>query len=338
MLGAGHDKPPPAPRGLDITRESLEARLTDNPTALPWPRLGRRAEAALAISLACVLSTAQDTAIKWISGAYPFHEMQTIRCGASLILVGAFTAATGGMGSLAMPQWPLVIARGLLLALASALFYLTAAAMPYPEAVALYFTMPLLVAALSGPLLGQRVPPIRWAAVAAGLVGVLVILRPGAAAFEPAAFLGLGCALLYALGNLMTRPLSGALAPAPLAFWQNAMYLAVALALSAVFGAGERHVASHLSLDYLTRGWLWPTLPDFLLIGGLGVSTAILFGLFTLGYRRAEASFVAPFEYSAMVWAVLFSFAVWGQWPDLFAAVGIGLIVGAGLVLAARDR
>lgn len=264
--------------------------------------------------------------------------MQTIRCGAALILVGAFTLATGGARSLLMPQWPLVIARGLLLACASALFYLTAAAMPYPEAVALYFTMPLLVAALSGPVFGQRVPPVRWAAVAVGLGGVLIILRPGAAAFEPAAFLGLGCASLYALGNLMTRPLSHALAPAPLAFWQNAMYLAVALALSAVFGHGDRHVASHVSLDYLTRGWLWPTLPDFTLIAGLGVSTAILFALFTIGYRRAEASFVAPFEYSAIIWAVLFSFTVWGQWPDMFAAMGIALIVGSGLILAIRDR
>ena len=312
--------------------------MSDDPAAIPVPRFTRHAEAALAISAACVLSTAQDTAIKWLSGAYPFPEMQTIRCGVALTLVGAFAVGAGGVRSLLMRQWPLVVARGLLLALASALFYLTAAAMPYPEAVALYFTMPLLVAALSAPILRERVPPLRWGAVATGLVGVLFILRPGAAAFEPAAFLGLGCALLYALGNLMTRPLSRKLAPAPLAFWQNAMYLAVALALSALFGGGERHVASHVSLDYLTRGWLWPTLDDFALIGALGVSTAALFGLFTLGYRRAEASFVAPFEYSAIVWAVLFSFAVWGQWPDVFAALGIGLIVGAGLVLAFRDR
>ena len=297
-----------------------------------------RPRAVLVICTACLITTTQDSVIKWISGAYPFHEMQTIRCGAALVCVAIYALREGGVGSLAGAHLPMALLRGLLLAMASALFYLTAAAMPYPEAVALYFTMPLWVAVLARPLLGEPVSPARLMTAGAGFVGVALILRPGSALFEPAALLGLGAALCYALGNLLTRPLSRSIGAAPLAFWQNVMYLAVALALSGLFGTGAHHVTGHLSLDYLTRGWLWPTPGDFWLIVALGVSTGLLMVLFTLAYRLAASSFVAPFEYSAMFWAVLLSYAIWGQGPDPMAYAGIALIVGSGLLLAARER
>ena len=292
----------------------------------------------LAIGAACLVTSAQDSTLKWLSGSYPFPEMQTIRCGTALACVGAYAVAVGGAGSLATPRFGLVLLRGLLLAMASALFYVAVAAMPYPEAVALYFTMPLLVALLAGPLLGERVPLYRWGAVLAGFVGVAIILRPGSALFEPAALVALASALCYALGNVLTRPLSATVPAAPLAFWQNVMYVALALLLSAVFGSGSLHMTSHVSLDYLTRGWLWPTGPDLALIMLLGISTGLLMVLFTLAYRLADASFVAPFEYSMIVWAILFSFLIWREWPAATALAGMALIVASGLYLAARDR
>jgi drug/metabolite transporter (DMT)-like permease len=298
----------------------------------------RRANAVLAICTAGFITTAQDTTIKWLSGSYPFHEMQTIRCGAALACVAMFAIHQCGVRSLIMPQLPLVLLRGLLLAVASMLFYLAAAAMPYPEAVAMYFTMPLLVAILAGPLLGERVPLYRWLAVGVGFAGVVIILRPGSALFEPAAAIALLAALCYAFGNILTRPLSTSVQAAPLAFWQNAMYLAVALVLSAVFATGSLHTTGHISLEYLTRGWLWPTTFDFVLIAGLGVSTGVLIVLYTAAYRLADSSFIAPFEYWAMFWAVLFSFAIWHQWPEFATLAGIALIVGSGLFLAARER
>ena len=301
-------------------------------------RPDRRAAALLSIGAACLVTAGQDTTLKWLSGSYPFPEMQTIRCGTALACVAAYALWVGGPGSLATPRLGLVLLRGGLLALASALFYVAAAAMPYPEVVALYFTMPLLVAILAGPVLGEHVPLYRWGAVSAGFVGVAIILRPGSALFEPAALVALAAALCYALGNVLTRPLSSTLQAAPLAFWQNVMYLAVALVLSAVFGSGGLHMTGHVSLDYLTRGWLWPTGGDLALIMALGTTTGLLMVLFTLAYRLADASFVAPFEYSMIVWAILFSFLVWNDWPTASALAGIGLIVGSGLFLAVRDR
>ena len=297
----------------------------------------RKAEAVATMLAACIITALQDSTIKWMSGSYPFHEMQTIRCGVALLCVFGFVVWQGGLTALKAPRMPLVIFRGLLLGIASVLFYLCAAAMPYPEAVALYFTMPLLVAGLASPLMGERVPLYRWIAVGIGFCGVLVILRPGSALFEPAAFFALAAAAFYAVGNLLTRPLSGRVGLGALAFWQNFMYVAVAVVLSLAFGDGTHRMTGHVSLDYLTRGWIMPTLPDLALIVVLGISTGSLMVLYTLAYRLAESSFVAPFEYSAMLWAVLVSFLIWHQWPEPWALLGIALISAGGLFLFATD-
>ena len=301
-------------------------------------RPNHRTPAAHAIGAACFVSTLHDTVMKVMAGAYPFHQIQSIRCGVALVCVAAYAGYTGQAGNIRTPHWPLAVTRGALLGLASTLFYLAAVAMPLPEAVALYFTMSLWVAVLAGPFLGERLSVARWLAVLVGFTGVATILRPGTALFEPAALLALAAALLYAIGNALTRPLATHLAAAPIAFWQNAAYVAIALALAAAFGTGSLHTDSHVSLDYLTRGWTAPSTPDLALMLGLGLATGLLMLLFTTAYRLAETSFVAPFEYSAMVWAVLFSFLVWHQLPDATALLGIGLIAGSGLFLIAAER
>jgi drug/metabolite transporter (DMT)-like permease len=298
----------------------------------------QRSKALVAICAACFITSLQDVTIKWMSGSYPFSEMQTIRCGVALLFVGAAVGNQDGWRSLFLSDLRLVLLRGFLLSVASMLFYLAAAAMPYPEAVAMYFTMPLLVVPLAALFLKERVPLFRWLAVAAGFAGVLCILRPATALFEPIALLALLSALFYACGNILTRPLSSSSKAIPLAFWQTVMYVAVALVLSLIFGNGALRITSHVSLDYLTRGWLWPTPFDFMLIAGLGLMTGVLMILFTHAYRLADSSFVAPFEFSAMVWAILFSFVIWHQLPEMTAVAGIALIMGSGIFLAVKDR
>jgi S-adenosylmethionine uptake transporter len=151
--------------------------------------------------------------------------------------------------------------------------------------------------------------------------------------------LGILCALLYAIGHLMTRRLGPGISTSVLAVHQNAMYLATAGAIALVFGWGGLEVGGqHPSLVYISRPWVWPTLGDALFIMLIGVSTGLLMVLFTLAYRLADSSFVAPFEYSAMFWAVLASYLILGEMPDATAFAGIGLIVGAGLFMLLMDR
>ena len=299
--------------------------------------LDRRLTAALAIGSAACITSIQDVLIKWISGEYPFHQMQTIRCIAAMPIILVFLLWDDDMRALLTPRWALVSLRSLTYATASVLFYLAAAAMPFPEAVALYFTMPVLVALLAGPVLGEKVRWHIWGAALIGFAGVVVMVKPGSAVFNWSSLVGIGSATLSAFGHMMTRPLGRTIRAAPLAVHQNLGYIAIAGILAAVFGSGDLHVTGQPSIDYLTRGWVMPALDDLLFIMFLGSSTGLLMVLITLAYRLADSSFVAPFEYTAMFWAVLFSFIVFGDWPTLEAFIGIGLIAGSGLFMLAID-
>lgn len=294
--------------------------------------------AALTILSAWAINSFQDVLIKSLGGAYPFHEMQAIRCLVAVPVLIATLLWREPLCALWRHGAGSGLRRGLIYAVASLCFYLTIIAMPFAEAVAIYFTMPLIIAVLAGPMLGEAVPAYRWVAAGVGFSGVLVMLRPGMDVFEPAAAIGILSALLFAIGHLTTRRLGTTRSAAVLAVHQNAMYILTAGALASVLGWGSLELGGHPSLSYLTRAWVMPTPLDALLMLGIGLSTGLLFLLFTLAYRLADSSFVAPFEYSAMLWAVLLGWLVLGEVPDLLALCGIGLILAAGLFMLLMDR
>ena len=219
----------------------------------------------------------------------------------------AFILWRSGNGwSLATPLWPRVLLRGLILAVAYLSFVLAIAAMPIANAVAIYFTMPFFVAGLAGPLLGERVRLHRWMAIIAGFVGVLIMVRPGAGVFEPAALLALLSAFGYATGQMLGRPLSQKVTPIVIATWQNFVYAAMAIGIGVLFNTVDFGTFTHPSLVFLSRPWVWPGPFDATLLLGHGVLAACAMILFINAYRLAETNFVAPFEYSAMIWAVIY--------------------------------
>jgi S-adenosylmethionine uptake transporter len=115
------------------------------------------------------------------------------------------------------------------------------------------------------------------------------------------------------------------------------MYVSVALVLAAVFGHGAFAGSAHKSLIFLTRAWIWPSGFDFAIMVALGVVGAALMPLFVMSYRGADASFVAPFEYTAMFWAVLWGVIGFGDVPDLQMASGAAVVVAAGLFMLKMD-
>ena len=236
------------------------------------------------------------------------------------------------------PLWPRILLRALILCSAYLAFILSIAAMPMANTIAIYFTMPFFVAGLAGPFFGERVPLYRWIAITAGFAGVIVMVRPGVQVFEPASLLALYSAFGYAVGQMMGRKLAQQVAPLVIANWQNAIYLhlfgAVGLIAQATGFAGE----GHKSLAFLTRPWVWPTLPDFLMLSFLGVLAAFTIVSFVSAYKFAESSFVAPFEYSAMTWAILFGLLFFNDFPDVLTWTGMAIVVGAGLFMLAMDR
>ena len=167
-----------------------------------------KARAAVLVLVAIGLASTQDAIIKAMSGTYPVYETMLIRGLTSLPILGVWLAYTHGLQTLFTPLWLRILIRALILCTAYLAFILAIAAMPIANMVAIYFTMPFFVAGLAGPFLGERVPYYRWIAIVAGFAGVIVMVRPGVQAFEPAALLALYSAFGYAIGQMMGRDLA----------------------------------------------------------------------------------------------------------------------------------
>ena len=296
------------------------------------------------LAISCILAgvglaSTQDAIVKSISGGYPVYEALMLRCIGSIPILGIFVWREKALGELlAPPALGLIFVRGLILVLAYLCFVLAIAAIPIANAVAIYFTMPFFVAGLAGPLLGERVRLHRWLAIIAGFIGVLIMVRPGAGVFEPASIFALLSALGYAVGQMIGRPLSQQVSPVVIAVWQNLIYFAIGLALALAFNLAFAPDFEHPSLVFLTRALVMPTLPDLLLMLFSGVLAAFGMMLFVNAYKYGEANFVAPFEYSSMIWAVFFGIALFNDFPDPLTWTGAAIVIAAGLLMVWRDR
>ncbi len=306
---------------------------------MPEPSFAdNRARAATFALVAIGLASTQDAIVKGMSGTYPVYETMLIRGLTSLPILGVWLAHTHGLQALITPLWRWVILRALILCSAYLAFILSIAAMPIANMIAIYFTMPFFVAGLAGPFLGERVPLYRWIAISAGFVGVIVMVRPGVQAFEPASLLALYSAFGYAVGQMMGRNLAQRVAPLVIANWQNATYFIFAAVIGVIVQATGFAGESHKSLAFLTRPFVWPTLQDFLLLSAVGALAAFAMMSFISAYRLAESNFVAPFEYSGMAWAVMFGLLFFNDFPDLWTWIGMAIVAGAGLFMLAMDR
>jgi drug/metabolite transporter (DMT)-like permease len=289
--------------------------------------------AVLILFFGIAMTSLQDTFMKYLSGDYPFHELQVIRSAMAVILVAMAGAATGGFAGFDWRSMRPVLARGFILGAGSAFYYVSLAAMTLADATAIYFALPLIVAALSGLMISEKVRAWRWMAALIGFVGVLITIRPGSSLFEPAAILTLIATCLYAIGNLFTRRIGPAVPPLIIALFGGISFMAVALVLALIFGTGRFHSEAHPSLAFLTRAWVMPSLRDWVLLTGFGIATATGFFSYAEAYRKAPASFIAPFEYSAMIWAILFGWWIFGDVPVKTTIAGSAIIIGSGLFL-----
>lgn len=305
------------------------------PAAPQRPR-DDRLKAVLLICSAVACASTQDAIVKHLSGGYPLHQVLAIRSLVAIPILGALVLWSGC--SLATPRLGLVLLRAAILCSAYHAFALSTAAIPIADTVAIYFTMPFFAAAFSGVLLGETVGLHRWLAIAAGFAGVLVMIRPGAGVLEPAALLALYAAAGYGLGEMMGRPIGQSVEPAVSAFHQNLVYLGVSLTLAAIYGSGADAGTGHRSLLFLTRPWVWPPGADLVILLATGVLGGLALTAFTAAYKHAEVSFVAPFEYTSMAWAVLWGYVLFADLPGPHTLLGGGIVILAGLVMIALDN
>lgn len=291
----------------------------------------------LALGGSAVMSL-NDLSVKALSGSYPLHEVILVRAGVGLSVLFALIWWTGGGLRLLLTGKPRLHAARVAFVLVSNVTYFTAlAALPLAEAVAIGFVAPLLVTALSVPFLGEKVGPHRWAAVAAGLIGTFVMLRPGAGAIQPAALLALLSALTYAMTHIMTRRMNGTESALTMSLYTQFGFVAVSVLMGLSVGDGHLAGSGNASVDFLLRAWIWPPVADWpwFLLTGLSVAAGGL--MITQAYKLCEAALVAPFEYAAMPLAILWGVVAFAQWPDMTAWFGIALICGAGLYTLWRE-
>lgn len=217
--------------------------------------------------------------------------------------------------------WPKLprhqLARGVFQMSATLLFFGALARMPIADALALLFAYPLLVTALSPLLLGEHVRGVQWLAIAIGLVGVLFILRPGVGAFQWAGVFALAASVCFALYVVATRKVAGTSPPL------------VTLVYSAIVGA----VVLSLAAPWF---WIPPAPSDWALMILIGFLAACGHFLIVKAFELAPASRIAPFGYVEIVAATALGYFVFGDFPDAWAFVGIGIIVAAGALVSYR--
>ena len=275
--------------------------------------------------------TAQDTILKSVSDIYPLTEALALRSFVSVPMLAVMVWWTIGFASLTKHAGFLMV-RSVVLLVAYSCYYLAFPALPLADAVSLYFTVPLFVVVLAGPYLGEHSNWKVWGAVALGLIGVVVMLRPGSGLFEPAALLSLFAAAAYAFGQLMARKKGAAISAPVYALWQNALFLIMALIVPLIFQQMGIVDAPHPSLKFLVRPWVWPTLLDALLMFSCGAIAAVGTVLLVNGYRMAPANTAAAFEYTGLIWIALFAFVFFHEIPQPSTILGVALIVAAGLL------
>lgn len=270
--------------------------------------------------LAVALFALMDAGLKLLAPHYPALQVAALRGLASLPLVLAWVATTSTLASLLRVRWGLHLLRGLLGIGMMVGFVYGLRTLPLSGAYAIAFVAPLLVTAMAGPLLGEQVGRRRWTAIAIGLVGVLVVLRPSGDGLASAGGLAiLAAAACYAVGAITVRMLARTDS-------SQAMVLWFLVLLSA--GAGVL-AAPHWVPLQASHGWV---------IAGVGLSGSLAQVALTEAFRRGEASLIAPLEYTALVWAISLDLALWGVLPDRVTWLGAAIIIASGLYLLVREK
>lgn len=276
---------------------------------------------AVLLMLAAVLMFAlMDAGLKLLSAHYPPLQVAALRGLSSLPLVTVWVLATVPARSLLRVHWPLHLLRGALGVAMMAGFVYGLRTMPLSTAYAITFVAPLLVTAMAGPLLKEKVGAARWTAIGIGLAGVLVILRPtGEGMLTGGGLVILVAAICYALGAITVRMLAQRDSTQAMVFW-----FVVLLSLGA----------------WLLALPTWKPLqpPHLWIIAGVGVSGSLAQVALTEAFRRGEASLIAPLEYTALLWGVLLDVALWSVLPDGVTWIGAGIIVASGLYLLRREK
>lgn len=266
-----------------------------------------------------VLFPALNTVMKHLAPIYGVPEVIFMRSAGHMIFMLALLMPGHGFAVFKTRRLDLQLGRSALQGISTA-FYTTALLLiPLTTATSIAFTGPLLVVALSGPMLGEKVGPRRWAAVLVGFIGALVIIRPGGAVMHWADFLVIASAASYAAYQLLTRRI--------------ALYDS-----SRTTGVYTIVVTLVVSAAVVPFFWTTPvSLIDWLLFASMGVAGGLGHFFMVKAYQYGQASIVGPFDYGQLIGATILGSIVFSEFPDLWTWIGAALLISSGLYIARRE-
>lgn len=273
----------------------------------------------LLMMLGIVLITANDAATKHLVQTYPVGQVIGLRQAATLLVLLPYVMLFSHWSQLRMVDVRGQLARGLLFIVGSALIVWSLAELPLATAISILFLSPVFMVLLSVPMLKEHIGHHRWVAVIGGFAGVLIILRPGGMAFQWALLIPLAAAAVNALRDVLTRRMSRSESSMSILFWSNIILMAGGFA---TLPLGWKPVDSGAAMWIVAAGVFNGT-AHFCMIEAL---------------RSGEASLLAPIRYTALLWAALFGFLIWGEVPDVWLWAGAAVVVASSLYMIRHER
>lgn len=264
------------------------------------------------------LFAVNDTLGKWLVATYSVGQVLLIRSAAALIVLAPFILREGARPFREAPKPGLQITRVLFSTLEVVGFYWAVAYLPLVDVMTFYLAAPIYVTAISALFLREPVGWRRWSAVIVGFIGVIIALRPTTASWSVPALIALAGSVCFSFLLLVTRHLRGT--------------------SDTVLVTGQTVTALIFGIALAPLHWVTPTLTDTALLALLGVVAMIAHVCVNRSLKLAPASVVVPYQYSMIVWGIVFGFIVFGDVPEIAMLVGAAIIICAGIYIFIREQ
>ena len=267
------------------------------------------------------LFTVNDAISKWLTTVYPVSEFIFVRGFFAVLSVLLVVACTQSIGQLRLVNWRGQISRSAAQAIGTLLLVSTLGFLPLSTVTALLFASPIMMAALSGPMLGEHVSWQRWCAILLGFAGVLIMVQPGAESFQPLMIVPLLGALALSIRDILSRSLARTETAVSILFMSVLGQMLVGL------------IAIPIEAGPVKGGWTAINPIHFAILAASGCVSGCGQFLVVQAFRHAEASLLAPFKYSTLLWAVLIGFVFWAEIPSIAILGGAVLVMLSGLYM-----
>ena len=293
-----------------------------------------------AIVLGTICFSVNDISVKLFSSEIPLNQLMFFRAIFAIsILLFVILPFYGGFKYLNTSNPVFHIFRGLAVVGANTFFFISIAELSLAEATAIFFIAPILITIFAMFFLQEKVGIRRGLACLVGFLGMLLIIKPGTISFELISIFPLIAALFYTALHIITRKYGSQEKPLTMGFYIQVCFLVTSLMFAGGFYLADFDAEHSNALTFLTGSWVSVSTFDmFHILVGIALPISIGGILVSYAYKNYEASFLAPFEYGALVIAVVSTYLIWNEIPDRLSLIGMILIMLSGIFVSLREK